>query len=234
MKKFYLLGLTILLGICSCFGLLLSSNLPETSVKADDNFASICVIGEASTEISPDTAKVTAVIQTLSEDLEEAKDKNFEILNCAIDSLTNLGINKESIVTCYFNVCPKTDFGYDSKVIGYNATTNFTYEVENLDDIKASIDALFECGVTSVQSIKYEVSTYDEVYNQTLINALENAKVKASEICGQENMQIVSINEECVYCSSTLYRNYSDGMLDNDLVGKVNITAKLKVEFALN
>lgn len=236
MKKFYILGFAILLGVCSCLGLLSSfqSQTSYQSVSADDDFASICVIGEATTEMSPDRACISASIQTLSSNSTEAKNQNFEILNSSIQKLIELGIDKDDIVTDYFSVFPRHDYSCGSELIGYCATTNFSFKVENLENIKLYVDGLTESGVTSIRNINFEISNYDEIYNQTMLSALENAKVKAKEISGLDELQIHAINEEYVYCCSNLYREYSEGMLENDLVGKIQITAKLKVEFALN
>ena len=235
MKKYYLLGLTILIAICSCFGLLANyTKVENNNVLADGTVSSICVLGGASTEVSPDCAKISASIETLSTNLTEAKDKNFEILNSAVNKLIELGINKENIITEYFSAYPSYDYSCERTLKGYSAITYFTFKVDNLDDIKSYIDELTQCGVTSIKNINYEISNYDEIYSQTMLNALENAKLKAKELSGREEIQILSINEEYVYCSSNLYRSYSDGMVDNDLVGKVTISAKLKVEFALN
>lgn len=238
MKKFYIVGLSILIAICACFGVLsIASNVNHVSaeVYAEDNFASICVIGEASTEISPDRAKITASIQTLSSDMQESKDKNFEILDCAINALVDFGVERESIITQYFSCRPSYDNGYGREIQGYYATTNFSFCINNLENIKGAIDVITECGVTSVCNINYEVSNYEEIYNQTMIEALENAKVKAGKLVeGDGELPVLSINEEYVYCCGNLYKDYSDAMVENNLVGKITINAKLKVEFALN
>lgn len=234
MKKFYILGLTILIAICSCFGVLSLSTNVNAEVYAEDNFASVSVIGEATTEISPDRAKISASIQTLSSEMSEAKDKNFEILDCAIKALVDFGIERESITTEYFTCHPSYDNCYDRSVQGFYATTNFSFCINNLEDIKGAIDVITDCGVTSVRNINYEISNYDEIYSQTMSSALENAKVKAKNLVGGEDLPVLSINEEYVYCCGNLYKDYSEAMVENDLVGKITITAKLKVEFALN
>ncbi len=238
MKKFYIFGLTILIAICSCFGVLsIATNVENVSGEAlaDDNFASVSVIGEASTEVAPDRAKITASIQTLSSDMKESKEKNFDILDCAIKALVDFGVDREGIRTEYFTCYPSYDNSYAIEIQGYYATTNFSFYIENLENIKGAIDVITDCGVTTVRNINYEVSNYEEIYNQTMIDALENAKLKASKLVeGEGELPVLSISEEYVYCCGTLYKDYTDAMVENDLVGKITIQAKLKVEFALN
>lgn len=232
MKKFYVLAAVILLSICFGFGVLtsFSPTCQGMEISADDKTPTISVIGEACTEMSPDRAKICASIETLSSDINDAKDKNFEILNCTIDKLSQMGIPKEEIVTTHFSAYPNYDYSCNRSITGYYATTHFTFQVENLNDIKEYVSAICDCGVTSIKNINYEVSNYQEVYNQTMLSALENAKAKASELTGRSDMQVLEIKEEYVYCCSNLYREYSEAMVENDLVGKIQITAKLKVE----
>ncbi len=232
MKKYLCLGFAILLSICFGFGVLASfnSHSQDLNVYADDKTPTFSVIGEASTEMSPDRAKICASIETLSSDINDAKDKNFQVLNCAVKKLDEMGISKDNIVTTHFSAYPNYDYSSDRSITGYYATTHFTFNVENLNEINDYVSAICECGVTSIKNINYEVSNYQEIYNQTMISALNNAKLKASELTGRDDLQVLEISEEYVYCCSNLYREYSENMIENDLVGKIKITAKLKVE----
>lgn len=237
MKKIFILSLTLLLMISTVLGLTFAStpNSQNVYAKADD-VSSICVIGEACQEVAPDKASITACIETMSQDITKAKDENMQLFTDCVNALVDLGIDKETIVTECFSAYPNYDYSNCRTITGYYATTTFNFSVPNLENIKACIDAVTTHGATTIRNINYEISNRDEIYSQTLMACLENAKQKAAQLSGKEaqSLNVLSINEEYVYTSATLYRNYSDAMVENDMVGKVTICAKLKVEFALN
>lgn len=237
MKKIFILSLTLLLMISTVLGITFATtpNSQSAYAKADD-VSSICVIGEACQEVSPDRATITACIETMSQDITKAKDENMQLFNDCVNALIDCGIQKDSIITECFSAYPSYDYSNCRTLTGYYATTTFSFKVNSLENIKPCIDAVTTHGAISIRNINYEISNQEEVYSQTLLTCLENAKQKASQLSGQDidSLQLLSINEEYVYTSSSLYRNYNDGMIDNDMVGKVTICARLKVEFALN
>ncbi len=61
--------------------------------------------------------------------------------------------------------------------------------------------------------------------------AVENSKEKAAKVLGRNDLKIVSVKEEYVYSCNSLYRNYMDDMSASDLIGKLEIEARVLVEF---
>lgn len=234
MKKFFIYGFALLLSVCAAAGFMFADTA-HLDCQARSDVASICVLGEACHEVAPDQATITASIETLSNDITKAKDENSEIYNNVVNALVENGIAKESIVTESFSAYPNYDYSGCKTLIGYQACTSFCFKVNDLSMLRQCLDTLTESGVTRICCINYAISNQEELYNQTLSEAFENAKGKASNLTGIaiDELQVFSINEEYVYTSSSLYRNY-DSAVETDMVGKVTICAKLKVEFALN
>ena len=52
----------------------------------------ICIIGNAKKSLTPDSAVVTAIIETLDADIKNAKDKNFQQFNNVLAALNDSGI----------------------------------------------------------------------------------------------------------------------------------------------
>ena len=85
--------------------------------------------------------------------------------------------------------------------------------------------------MSSICEINYQVADLEGAYSQALSQALENAKTKASKLLGKEDLRIVKINEERIYTSNNMYRSYAEEYSTSPLIGKINIEARVIVEF---
>ena len=203
----------------------------KTSDEINKNDVQICVIGNATKSVSPDKAYVTAVVQTLDMDMVKSKDNNFEIFNKCIDALVNAGIAKENIVLDSYISYPSYDYNEGKTLIGYYSISTFSFDVENLSDLKKYIDIATENGVTSIRNIEYSLSNIDEVYSEVLNNAYQNAVTKAKSISGRDDLQVKKLKEEYVYSCTTLYKTYSEGLDKNNMIGNIDVQARVVVEF---
>lgn len=91
------------------------------------------------------------------------------------------------------------------------------------------VDIVTENGATSIRNIQYCCSNLDEIYEEVLMMAIDNAKAKAEKIGGGQ-LQIKSVKEEYVYSCSSLYRTYAEN-ISNSLVGSIEVEARVNVEF---
>lgn len=190
----------------------------------------VCVIGKAKLTITPDMATITACIEKFNEDINLSKNENLEILNKIMSALKEQGISEEKISLDYFTAHPSYDYSVSHKPVGYYSKSCFSFEVENLDNIPTYISSLTENGVTNICDICYSLSNLEEVYNNALTQAVENAKTKASQLLNNENLQICGIREESIYSSSSLCREYVEN-LSSSLMGNVEIEARVNVMF---
>ncbi len=205
--------------------------------QTEDNFPEeleLCVIGNATKCFSPDSAKITAVIETLDMDISISKNKNFEIFEKVLEALKDAQIDETQIVLDSFSSYPSYDYNAGRTLIGYYSTTVFTFNVDNLDGIKTCIDTILEEGVTSIRNINYQLSNIDEVYQDVLLMAIDNAKTKAEKVTGGQEFSIKGIKEEYVYSCSSLYKTYSETLENSDtLIGDIEVSAKVIVEFGI-
>ena len=212
----------------------ISATNQQTDGENDANFCDelcICIIGSAKKSLSPDSAVVTAVIETLDADIKNLKDKNFELFSGAIEALKNSGIDSESIVIESYTSYPSYDYTSGKTLVGYYSITSFTFEVSDLDNLKKYIDVATENGVSSIRSLNYKVSNLEEEYSNVLMNAFENAKEKAAKLLGRDDLKVCNIKEESVYYSNSLYRSFAEELSSSALVGKLEVQAKVLVEF---
>lgn len=192
---------------------------------------SISVCGEATKSVKPDFAKIYVAIETLDMDVEQAKNINFEKFDKILKGLSDLGFSKDDIILESFTSYPNYDYASGKTLTGYYFTTSFSVKVDDLENIKNVIDDMTSNGVSSIKNINYQVSNLDDVYDQVLIEALENAKTKAKKLTNQD-LTIKSIKEETVYSSTSLYKTYAESIQNNDLIGQLDIKAKVIVTFS--
>ena len=189
----------------------------------------LCIIGKASKNVSPDSAKVTAVIETLDSDIVKSKDNNFQAFDKVVNALKGAGLSDDKIVMDSFVSYPSYDYNGGKSLTGYYTITTISFDVDNIEEIKNLVDIVTENGATSIRNIQYCCSNLDEVYEEVLMMAIDNAKAKAEKIGGGQ-LQIKSVKEEYVYSCSSLYRTYAEN-ISNSLVGSIEVEARVNVEF---
>ena len=189
----------------------------------------LCIIGKASKNVSPDSAKVTAVIETLDSDMVKSKDNNFQAFDKVVNALKGAGLSDDKIVMDSFVSYPSYDYNGGKSLTGYYTITTISFDVDNIEKIKNLVDIVTENGATSIRNIQYCCSNLDEIYEEVLMMAIDNAKAKAEKIGGGQ-LQIKSVKEEYVYSCSSLYRTYAENV-SNSLVGSIEVEARVNVEF---
>lgn len=215
MRKKFLLVLSLMLLVAISFSI-------ATPVYAEANLKCLKVIGDGVVEIKPDSVKVCAEIQTVDLDAVKSKNDNLEALNKITAILNENGI--EDVVVDNFSFYPCYDYSQGKSLTGYCTDSDISFEIVDLDKIELYIDILTENGVTSIRSLTYSSSHFDEAYEEALKLAVENAEAKCVYL-GGDNLSLVSISEEYSYSSNYLYRSYYEGL---DL-GEQTITVNAKV-----
>lgn len=216
--------LLFLIAIVSILALSFSVDVP---VQAETGAKYISVIGDATVEVAPDTARISAEIQTVDMDSVKSKDCNLEITNKIMLDLKNSGAEKVMIDSFSTYAC--YDYNDGKSLSGYCTNTVISFTIENLDETKTYIDKLVEDDVTSIRNITYSSSNFDKAYEEAIALAVENAKSKCQSL-GGEGMEIVSIKEDYTYSSNYLYKTYCDGVEFGEQ--NISVNAKVIVRFA--
>ncbi len=202
----------------------------ETSTETDE-ILSVYVYGSASKNFTPDKAKITAVIESVDMDMTKSKDNNYSIYNKVLSALKEAGLDESQISLDYYVCYPSYDYKAGKSLIGYYTSSTFSFNTNDTQDIKKYVDILVENGVTSIQNIRYSLSNENSAYEEVLLSAIENAKVKAEKILGKAPEKIVKIREKSVYSCNSLYRTYAQGYDNASMIGDIEIQAKVIVEF---
>ena len=189
----------------------------------------ICVVGNASKLLSPDSATIFASVSSCDSDISIAKNTNNEKFQNIISTLDELGVSKDNISLDDYNTMPRFSFSFTNSLTEYCSSLRFSVKVDNLDNLNEIITALNEN--VNINDIRYEVSNLDEEYTNVLNLAVENAKSKAIALAGREDLNISCIKEERLFSKHNIFKRYSETLEDSSLLGKIEIKARVNVEF---
>ena len=194
-----------------------------------ENCTFICVEGKSTISLSPDRAKICAMIETIGGDLASSKNDVMQKIDDVFSALKKGGAGEEDICLDFFRCLPSYDFSNGKNLVGYVTTASFCLSVDDINDVQKFVDIMTENGITSICDICYEVSNMEEQYSTALSQAFENAKQKASALLATDNVRLVKITEEHTFAPYSLCRNVD--ALSADYVGKIDITARVRAVF---
>lgn len=211
----------------------------------------VTVNGSEEVSVVPDIAELVYAVRTESKTASECQQKNAESVSQVTELLKGLGIAETSIRTSGYNMYPRYDYsGKTEKLTGYEATATLTISDLPIADVSNVLSQSVSSGVTHIESISYQVSNYDECYQEALKLAMDTARRKAeamAEAGGRSLAGVVNIVEESQYSQA----RYTDNALTskmqaardiagteenlNDAVmpGELSIEAQITVQYQL-
>ncbi len=139
----------------------------------------------ATIKVAPDTATVNISIETLAPTSAEGKARNEVTYTNIVNSLVSKCLaTKENFTMAEFYAYPEytyTEAG-EQLMKGYRVYNNATLKITDLTKLDKAIDAIIEHKDARVNYTNYSTSKYDEVYNQALVKAIQNATKRAQYI----------------------------------------------------
>lgn len=184
----------------------------------------LCVVGDATKMLAPDSGVVHAQITGFGQDCQESKTATFDKFDKVVETLTQNGCDKSKIIIDSFYSRPCRD----CHMSGCHGRLSFSFKIDDLKKADEIMSAILDNGVEEISSVCYEVSNIEEEYSNLLNVALENAKSKASKLLG-DNLQLVDIKEESVYYSNCLYKDYVEN--GTNWAGEIEVRAKVVATF---
>jgi len=165
------------------FGLIGFASIKTLNPSYDNT---ISVSGESTIDVMPDLIGIYFSVDTQGATSKEASDKNSEIVNALIDSLTNKGFAKADIQTQSFNVYPEYNWNSGTqKLIGYKASHSLKIELSanQSEEIGDVIDSGINAGA-GVGYINFELSqeNQNKYKAEAMKLAAQDATSKASGI----------------------------------------------------
>lgn len=143
----------------------------------------IKVTGEGEIAVQPDTASVHLGVITEAKDLIPAQQENSITSTKIIDSLLELGIDKNLIRTFDYRIEANYDFDQGKQIFrGYKITHILEVTIEDLALVGKVVDTAVQNGANYVANVQFTTKHKDTYYHQALTFAVTNASDKAITI----------------------------------------------------
>lgn len=177
------------------------------------------VSGEGKVSIKPDIALVTVGVLANGSSVKAAQDQMNIAINKVTQAIKGVGVAEKDIQTTNYSINPTYDYtSGNQRITGYQANTNLSIKVRNIDNINKVIDEATKNGANQVGGINFEVEDKTDLQNQAREKAVTDAKEKAQQaakIAGFKLGRIVNYNENFGDVSKPIIPFRSSGaMLD--------------------
>ena len=193
------------------------------------------VTGIGKVAIVPDTIQIRLEVNTESDELQQAQRENADVMKLVIESLLELGMDRENIQTVSYSIAPQYDYiDGEQRFRGYKVTNAITVKTTNIEQIGTIIDTAVHNGVNRVSDILFTVADEQVHYQQALSLALENAVSKAETIARTMQLplepQPIKI-VEVIGGQPITYRAFASEASTPIEQGQVSIEATVEVQF---
>ncbi len=160
------------------------------------SFADIIVIGNGTASVDPNIALFDIMVETAGPTAGEAANDNAQKTDKIIKILEKLVPEKKAVTTTGYNVYP--EYQYDDKTnknvfIGYKVTNQINVKTINLKNVGSIMDEVTNAGVTTMNNLRFAYDKPEEIYQQALADAVDNALARASVIAKRGSLVIKGI-----------------------------------------
>ena len=222
MKKFIKI-ISLCLGFCliiTCF--LLPS---KTSYAVSNEGVEANVYGSATKTYTADSAEIFVKIENSDTDLTLAKQKSLNEFQSLKNELNNVDVKIES-----FHTNPNIDYSCDRQIVGYFAILSCVVELDSLKDIEEVVKIITENNAC-INYINLKLSNAYEIYLDCLVEAKQNAIIKAKRLLETDVINVLEIEEVASFYAPTRYMKVENVMQENfsyDI--EISATVGLKCE----
>ncbi len=160
---------------------LLSSGLAAPAL-ADPPQRTITVTGHGDAQGTPDSAHISAGVQTQAKTAAQALAQNAAAMNNVFAALKRLGIPEKDIQTSDFSVSPQyTQYSSTEaqKIVGYQVSNQVNLTLDNVSKVGPAIDALVAAGANQMNGISFAIHDPDPLLAEARTDAVNDAVARA-------------------------------------------------------
>ncbi len=166
-----------------------------TTTKTD----SFTVSGEGKVTLVPDIARIEAGVTAQGPSIKVVQQELNKKIKAISDAIKKQGVNDKDIQTTNYSVNPQYDYRSGTqKITGYEASSNFSIKVRNMDNATAVIDVATANGANQIGGISFDVDDKTAVENEARAKAVADAKKKAetaAKTAGFSLGRVINYNE---------------------------------------
>lgn len=156
------------------------------------------VTGSATTVVELDKVTVSLGVETTNTTAKAALASNSELMSKIINALKTTGVKENETSTSSFTITPNRNYSIDKdqgKLIGFTVSNSIQIDSSNVNDTSDWIDIAVSSGANNVNSIYFSLSDkkLDEIKNELITDAIENAKEKADIAASALGHKVVGI-----------------------------------------
>jgi uncharacterized protein YggE len=178
--------LAILAGVV---GLLYARPVTAQASVGVPGMRQVTVVGHGEVKGAPDTATVQIGVETEAATAKDALAQNSAQAQAVQEKLTKLGVDAKDIQTSSFSINPT--YGSDGRqVTGYHVGNMVTAKIRQLDQAGTLLDQVVQAGANSIYGISFGVEKPEVLLDQARKAAIENAKVRATQLAGASGSAI--------------------------------------------
>lgn len=152
-----------------------------TNVASNKSEAFV-VTGEGKISVKPDIATVVVGVQATGTTVKDVQDNLNKNSNAVLAAIKKLGIDEKDIKTSNYNMYPDYDYtGTRQRIIGYQASSNLTIKVRDIEKANSVVDEATKAGANSIGGITFDVDDKTKAENEARKLAVADAKAKAEQ-----------------------------------------------------
>lgn len=149
----------------------------SVTTQKTDTFS---VTGEGKISVSPDIAVVNVGVTSQGASVKLVQQDLNSKINAVSGSIKKLGVDEKDIQTSNYSIYPNYDYqSGGQRVTGYQASSNLTIKVRDIDNANNVIDAATTNGANQVGGISFEVDDKTKAQNEAREIAIAQAREKA-------------------------------------------------------
>jgi len=178
-------------------GTLIRNNIREYNHIgfSDRTERTIVVDADAKVTATPDIAKTSIGMIAEGESVEDAQQKNTEVMNSLIVGLKQLGIAEADIQTTNYNIYPRYNYTQDEGRVldGYEVSQSVVIKIRDLEKANSVLALAGQVGANSVSGLDFIIDDRDVYRVEARDLALEKAAKKAKILADSLGVQLVSV-----------------------------------------
>lgn len=223
--------------VASSLAIIVASALQSAS--AQEATPSINVSGQGSVAVVPDAFSLTLIIEEKGETVSKLNQRVASEMQTVVKFLMDNGIEENHIQSMQISLNPNYESTPEGRQqSGFVLSREIQVTDTHLTQYDRIIDGALSRGVDRIQNFQFVASKQSHAYEQALINAVKDARSRASLLAEQLEVKmgnVLSVSESSNgYAMPRLRMEMKADALSPSMPGQQMIEAHVNVSFAID
>ena len=154
--------------------------LPAAAQETLSTLPVVVTVGDATLQLAPDRAFVTASVETRAGSPRDAQRRNAEAMATVHARLAAASVPKDSIRTVGYDVQQEFDYVEGRRISrGFLARNSIEVRVDEVTRVGEILDVVVQAGATAAGGVRFDIADRDQVERDVLRMAVEDARARA-------------------------------------------------------